>query len=246
MSTGDLARGAARRAGEPRAHRPGKRRLLRMPSRLERRCISPARPSSSPGDSIRANRTAAGLMLGISHTVANVISSLSLCGSLVGSRLPNAPCASDPHPPTDMFRGTRHLIVDPDTKYSSEFRTFLARMGVHVIRLPPRSPNLNAFAERFVRSVKSECLSKLIPIGLPMLRRAVHEYMEHYHRERNHRGIGNDLLVPRRLSPSQLARIDRRRPSGRSVELLRTSRRSERVGVIARYDRHAFDAGPRH
>jgi transposase InsO family protein len=55
---------------------------------------------------------------------------------------------------TGMLRDTRHLIVDRDTKYSGAFRTFLAREGVHVIRLPPRSPNLNAFAERFVRSVK--------------------------------------------------------------------------------------------
>ena len=64
-----------------------------------------------------------------------------------------------------MLLGKRHLIVDRDTRYSAAFRTFLSREGVEVIRLPPRSPNLNAFAERFVRSVKSECLSKLVPIG---------------------------------------------------------------------------------
>ena len=58
---------------------------------------------------------------------------------------------------------------------------------------------MNAFAERFVRSVKSECLSKLIPIGVPMLRRAMHEYMEHYHRERNHQGLANELIVPLRV-----------------------------------------------
>jgi transposase InsO family protein len=68
--------------------------------------------------------------------------------------------------------GKRHLIVDRDTKYSAAFRAFLAREGVDVIRLSPRSPNLNAFAERFARSIKNECLSKLIPIGGPMLRRA--------------------------------------------------------------------------
>jgi putative transposase len=71
--------------------------------------------------------------------------------------------------------GKRYLIIDRDTKYSSAFRSYLAREGVEVIRLPPRSPNLNAYAERFVRSVKGECLSKLIPIGAPMLRRALHE-----------------------------------------------------------------------
>jgi len=109
-----------------------------------------------------------------------------------------------------MLRGTRHLIVDRDTKYSKAFRTFLAREGVEVIRLPPRSPNLNAFAERFVKSVKSECLSKLIPIGVPMLRRAVYEYMEHYHRERNHQGLANALIVPHRLPWSKAEPIGRR------------------------------------
>jgi transposase InsO family protein len=111
---------------------------------------------------------------------------------------------------TGMLRGTRHLIVDPDTKYSAAFRTFLVREGVDVIRLPPRSPNLNAFAERFVRSVKSECLLKLIPIGVPMLRRAVHEYMEHKHRERNHQGLGNQLIVPLRVPGSKSEPVGRR------------------------------------
>ena len=66
-----------------------------------------------------------------------------------------------------------------------------------MIRLPPRSPNLNAYAERYVRSVKEECLSKMIPIGQGMLRRALHEYVAHYHLERNHQGLGNELITPR-------------------------------------------------
>jgi transposase InsO family protein len=85
---------------------------------------------------------------------------------------------------TGALVGKRHLIVDRDTKYSSAFRAFLAREGVEVIRLPPRSAILNAYAERFVRSIKSECVSKLIPIGAPMLRRALREYTHHYHLER--------------------------------------------------------------
>jgi putative transposase len=103
--------------------------------------------------------------------------------------------------------GKRHLIIDRDTKYSSAFRSFLAREGVEVVRLPPRSPNLNACAEGFVRSIKSECLS---PIGAPMLRRALYEYSEHYHRERNHQGLGNQLIVPLYIPPSKSERIDRR------------------------------------
>jgi transposase InsO family protein len=58
--------------------------------------------------------------------------------------------------------GKRHLILDRDAKYSADFCNFLAREGVDVIRLPPRSPNLNAFAELFVRSIKSECLNRMI------------------------------------------------------------------------------------
>jgi putative transposase len=111
---------------------------------------------------------------------------------------------------TGMLRGRQHLIVDRDTKYSAAFRTFLVREGVEVIRLPPRSPNLNAYAERFVRSVKGECLSRLIPIGVPMLRRAMHEYMEHYHRERNHQGLHNQLIVPLRVSRSKSETVARR------------------------------------
>jgi putative transposase len=64
------------------------------------------------------------------------------------------------------------------------------------LRLPPRSPNLNAFAERWVRSVKEECLSKLILFGEASLRRALTQFQEHYHSERNHQGKGNVLLFP--------------------------------------------------
>lgn len=63
------------------------------------------------------------------------------------------------------------------------------------MRLPSRSPNLNAYAERFVRSIKAECLAQVIPIGESHLRRVVREYVEHYHGERNHQGIGNRLIA---------------------------------------------------
>ena len=76
------------------------------------------------------------------------------------------------------------------------FRNVLVREGIHVIRLPPRSPNLNAFAERFVRSMKEECLSRMIFFGRASLRHAIAQYMTHYHGERNHQGLGNRLLQP--------------------------------------------------
>jgi putative transposase len=72
----------------------------------------------------------------------------------------------------------------------------LTAAGVRPLRLPARSPDLNSFAERFVLSIESECLSKLVPLGESHLRRAVSEYVEHYHRERNHQGVGNRLLTP--------------------------------------------------
>jgi len=64
------------------------------------------------------------------------------------------------------------------------------------VPLPPRSPNLNAYAERWVRSVKEECLARLILFGETSLRHALHEYIEHYHGEWNHQGKGNVLLFP--------------------------------------------------
>jgi len=87
-----------------------------------------------------------------------------------------------------VLAGKRYLIVDRDTKYSKRFRDFIAVGGTEVIRLPPLSPNLNAFAERFVRSIKEECLTKLIFLGQGSLRRAITEYMTHFHEERNHQG----------------------------------------------------------
>jgi putative transposase len=103
-----------------------------------------------------------------------------------------------------VLRGTRYLILDRDTKYSDEFRNALVREGIHLIRLPPRSPNLNAFAERFVRSIKSECLNRMIFFGQASLRHAIAHFMAHYHTERNHQGLANQLLRPvPSIAPSQ-------------------------------------------
>jgi transposase InsO family protein len=93
----------------------------------------------------------------------------------------------------------RYLIIDRDTKYSQQFRRLVQDSGTRVIRLPPMSPNLNAYAERFVRSIKDECLDRMIFVGQESLRRAVVEYMEHYHSERNHQGLENRLIVPRAM-----------------------------------------------
>jgi transposase InsO family protein len=90
----------------------------------------------------------------------------------------------------------RYLLHDRDTKYTQSFRKIIGSGGVEPLRLPPRSPNLNAYAERWVKSVKDECLSKLILFGEASLRRTLREYLVHYHQERNHQGRGNILLFP--------------------------------------------------
>ena len=108
------------------------------------------------------------------------------------------------------LRDKRYMIVDRDTKYSANFRQALEREGIEVIRLPPSSPNLNAYAERFVRSVKEECLSKIIPLGTTMLCRSLREYIDHYHLERNHQGIGNRAILPMQSRSQPTDKIHRR------------------------------------
>jgi transposase InsO family protein len=102
---------------------------------------------------------------------------------------------------------TRHLIHDRDPLFTEGVRRILKQSGVTTVKLPARSPNLNAYAERFVRSIKSECLAKIIPLGERHLRKAVKEYTEHYHLERNHQGLNNELIEKLTDSPSMDAAV---------------------------------------
>jgi transposase InsO family protein len=101
---------------------------------------------------------------------------------------------------TDSFDGfllgKRYLLMDRDTKFCESFRSILRPADVNPVKLPARSPNLNAHMERFMRSVKNECLNRMIFFGEKSLRRAVSEFLEHYHAERNHQGLGNRLIEP--------------------------------------------------
>ena len=94
---------------------------------------------------------------------------------------------------TDPFDGflsdVRYVILDRDPLYTDAFRNLLRQAGVNVVRLPPRSPNLNAYAERFVRTIKETCLDRMIFFGESPLRRAINEFLEYYHHERNHQGL---------------------------------------------------------
>ena len=91
--------------------------------------------------------------------------------------------------------GKRFLIHDRDPLFTGAVRDTLAASGVDAVRLPARSPNLNAFAERFIRTIKESCLERLLLIGEGSLRRAIHEFVDHYHYERNHQGLGNRLIL---------------------------------------------------
>jgi len=95
-----------------------------------------------------------------------------------------------------FLKGHSYLIMDQDTKFTKAFKTMLEREGVKPILCPVRAPNCNAFAERFVRSIKEECLNRLILFGEKSLRRSINEFVLHYHTERNHQGVGNRLLKP--------------------------------------------------
>jgi putative transposase len=88
------------------------------------------------------------------------------------------------------------LICDRDSKWTDGFRQILQSAGVRIVLMPVRAPNANAYAERFVRSIREECLDRLILFGERRLFRALAEFVAHYHGERNHQGLGNELIDP--------------------------------------------------
>jgi transposase InsO family protein len=99
-----------------------------------------------------------------------------------------------------FLRGVQYLILDRDPLYTAAFRRLLRDSGVTPLVLPAWSPNLNAFAERFVESAKSECLERIVPLGEGHLRAAVRAFVQHYHEERRHQGLGNELIAPKTTS----------------------------------------------
>jgi putative transposase len=98
--------------------------------------------------------------------------------------------------PDGLLPGKRYLIHDRDPLFTTEFLKRLADLGVESVKLPPRSPNLNAYADRFVRSIKESCLDRLILFGEASLRIPIHDFVRHYHIERNHQGLDNRLISP--------------------------------------------------
>ena len=94
--------------------------------------------------------------------------------------------------------GYQALICDRDRKWTEGFRRLLEGAGTHVVQTPIQAPNANAYAERFVRSIREECLDRLIVFGERRLRHVVDEFLAPYHRERDHQGLGKELIAPQR------------------------------------------------
>lgn len=113
-----------------------------------------------------------------------------------------------------FLSGYRYLIHDRARVFSEEFQMILQAAGIESVRLPACSPNLNAFAERFVRSIKESCLDRIVLIGESSLHRAASQFLLHYHGERNHQGLGNKIIRPEFLSFPTEGRIQCRKRLG--------------------------------
>jgi transposase InsO family protein len=126
----------------------------------------------------------------------------------------------------------RVLICDRDAKWSAPVRRRLGEAGIRVVLTPYQAPNANAYAERFVRSIKEECLQRVIPFGERHLRRTIAEYVAHYHRERNHQGLDNALID----GPRATGTVGRIRRCRRVGGLLNTTIARSDVGSAEQWD----------
>src|SRR5215475_7610609 len=124
-------------------------------------------------------------------------------------------CARQLTDPCDGFIvGKQYLMHDRDTKFTQAFDGLLKDSGVEPVLLPPRSPNLNAHCERFVRSIKEEALERMVLLGERALYHVIHEYLTHYHTERNHQGLDNRLIAPKGAVGCETGHVMRRERLG--------------------------------
>src|SRR3989475_392906 len=124
-------------------------------------------------------------------------------------------CARQLTDPFDGFIvGKQYLIHDRDAKFTQAFDALLKSSGIESLLLPPRSPNLNAHCERFVRSIKEEALGRMVMLGERALHYAIHPYLTHYHTERNHQGLDNRLIAPEGAVGCQTGHVVRRERLG--------------------------------
>jgi transposase InsO family protein len=130
-------------------------------------------------------------------------------------------CARQLTDPFDGFlRGQRYLLHDRDTKFTAAFDALLKASGVEPLLLPPRSPHLHAYCERFIRSIEEEALGHMVMVGESALSYTLHQYLAHDHAERNHQGLANQLIAPEPDLGSQIGQV----------------RCHERLGGLLHYD----------
>ena len=87
----------------------------------------------------------------------------------------------------------KYLIHDNDKKYTQQFNSIIKGSGIKLVKIPLMSPNLNSWSERWIKSIKAECLKHIIPLGEKSVRRSITSYVEHFHQERNHQGLENNI-----------------------------------------------------
>jgi putative transposase len=141
-----------------------------------------------------------------------------------------------------VLRGDRLLICDRDRKWSAAVERFLATSGGRVIRTPLLAPNCNAYAERFVRSIREECLNRVIPLGERHLRRMLAEFVAHDHGERNHQRLDNEL-IDRRPRHTVGGPVHRRERIGGLLSYYYCAARIAGRAVLVHYGRFARDVG---
>ena len=99
------------------------------------------------------------------------------------------------------------LDAHNDSLFTKQFCGTLEDAGVNIVRTAFQAPDMNAFAERWVQTVKRECLSKLMLFGEGHLRRALSSFAAHYHLDRPHQGIGNERIAPSKDEPPDGNRV---------------------------------------
>jgi putative transposase len=119
-----------------------------------------------------------------------------------------------------FLNGKKYLLMDRDTKFTADFRKIIEDTGTECVLLPPKSPNLNSQIERFFGSLRRECLDRMIFFGEKSLRNATTQFLTHYHTERNHQGLDNQLIDPGPESAQATGKVQRR----------------ERLGGLLNYD----------
>jgi putative transposase len=115
---------------------------------------------------------------------------------------------------TGFLRGKRFLVIDRDSLYASGFMRLIEQTGIQPVRIPPSAPNCNAHLERFNGSFKREAADRVIFFGESHLQRVVDEYLDHYHRERNHQGLENKIIEPGKEIGRTSGKIRRRERLG--------------------------------